>query len=236
MAPISFQVNPEFAQITELTPGLFICGVSALTAANMKAFKISLIVNATKEVPNLKSLGEIQRMKLWIDDVPEEDLFPSFDVVADNAHAVVQDGGNVLIHCVAGVSRSATFCLAYLLKYQLRSLRAAYHFMSFKRPMVRPNIGFWRQLIHFEQLCKGNAGSVRLIRDEEQPERLLPDVYLKNAVPEREGERTPSPDPKEAVFTEENRERNNSSGRLKFKFCPKLEPLREMNETAAITA
>jgi hypothetical protein len=43
-----------------------ICGVSALSSANMKAFSITLIVNATKEVPNLKALGEIQRMKLWV--------------------------------------------------------------------------------------------------------------------------------------------------------------------------
>lgn len=66
MPPISFQVNPEFAQISELIPHLFISGVSALSASNMKVFGITLIVNATKEVPNLKLLGEIQRMKLWV--------------------------------------------------------------------------------------------------------------------------------------------------------------------------
>lgn len=83
MAPLSFKVNTEYAQISELCPRLYICGVSALSAANMKAFDITLIVNATKEVPNLKMLGEIQRMKLWVDDVPEEDLFPHFDIVTD---------------------------------------------------------------------------------------------------------------------------------------------------------
>jgi protein-tyrosine phosphatase len=152
MAPLSFQVNPEFAQIQELIPHLYICGVSALNSANMKAFHITLIINATKEVPNLKSLGEIQRIKLWIDDVTEEDIFPHFDVVADQIHAIIQDGGNVLVHCVAGVSRSAAICLAYLTKYHFRSLRSAYHLMCEKRPMVRPNLGFWRQLIHFEQV------------------------------------------------------------------------------------
>lgn len=152
MAPISFQVNPEYSQINELIPHLFICGVSALSSANMRAFKISLIVNATKEVPNLKSLGEIQRMKLWIDDVCDEDLYPHLDIVSDQIHAVIQDGGNVLVHCVAGVSRSASICLAYLTKYHFRSLRSAYHLMCEKRPMVRPNLGFWRQLIHYEQV------------------------------------------------------------------------------------
>jgi len=228
MSPISFRVNPEFAQISELVPGLYICGVSALTAANMRAFRISLIVNATKEVPNLKALGEIQRMKLWVDDVTDEDLFPHFEMVADQIHAVVQDGGCVLVHCVAGVSRSAAICLAYLTKYHARSLRAAYHLMCSKRPMVRPNIGFWRQLIHFEQLVKGNAGSVRIVRDEAQPDKLLPDVYLKNVIPER----TPSPDRGEAVFADESRERQ-SSGTRPAKFRPVLEPLLEMADAAA---
>lgn len=67
-------------------------------------------------------------------------------------HAIIQDGGAVLVHCVAGVSRSATICLAYLTKYYCRSLRDAYHLMYSKRPMVRPNLGFWRQLIHYEQV------------------------------------------------------------------------------------
>lgn len=129
MAPLRFQVNPEFAQISELIPHLYTCGVSALTPANMKAFNISLIVNVTKEVPNLRSLGEIQRMKLWVDDVPQQDILPHLDIVSDQIHAVIQDGGNVLVHCVAGVSRSATICLAYLTKYHFRCLRSAYHLM-----------------------------------------------------------------------------------------------------------
>jgi atypical dual specificity phosphatase len=222
MAPISFRVNPEFAQISELVPGLYISGVSALTPVNMKAFRISLIVNATNEVPNLKSLGEIQRLKLWIDDVSTENLSAHFDVVADQIHAVIQDGGNVLVHCVAGVSRSATICLAYLTKYHCRSLRDSYHLMCSKRLMVRPNIGFWRQLINFEQIIKKNAGSVRIIRDEAQPDQLLPDVYLKSVIPER------PVSPELAEVVDESRERKASGSKVKFQ--PVLEPLAEINE------
>lgn len=60
------------------------------------------------------------------------------------------------MHCVAGVSRSAAICLAYLTKFHCKSLRAAYHLMATKRKMVRPNLGFWRQLIDFEQVTKFN--------------------------------------------------------------------------------
>ena len=227
MAPLTFQVNTEYAQISELIPGLFICGVSALNPANMKAFNISLIINATNEVPNLRMLGDIQRMKLWVDDVPEEQgLSPQqLELIADQIHANLQDNSHVLVHCVAGVSRSATVCLAYLTKYHCRSLREAYHLMCSKRPMVRPNIGFWRQLINFEQNIKGIASSVRIVRDEAQPDKLIPDVYLKEIIPER----SPSP---ERADLDEGRERQNSGNR-NIKFQPVLEPLAEIAEAAA---
>jgi hypothetical protein len=83
--PISFRVNEHYAQLSELVPGLFICGVTGLNPANMKAFRIQLIVNATREVPNLKCLGAIQRMKLWVEDTTDEDLVPHFDMVVDQA-------------------------------------------------------------------------------------------------------------------------------------------------------
>lgn len=47
---LSFHVNPEYASISEIVPGLFICGVSALTPDEMKKNKITHIINATHEV------------------------------------------------------------------------------------------------------------------------------------------------------------------------------------------
>lgn len=82
----SFQVNEYYAQISELVPGLYISGVTGLMATgNFKAFRIQLIVNATAEVPTLKhpELVDIPRMKLWVHDTLEQDLFPHFDIVAD---------------------------------------------------------------------------------------------------------------------------------------------------------
>uniref|UniRef100_A0A915AAN4 Protein-tyrosine-phosphatase n=1 Tax=Parascaris univalens TaxID=6257 RepID=A0A915AAN4_PARUN len=152
MPKISFKVNPEHAKMTEIVPGLFICGVSALNPMNMAKHKITHIINATNEVPNLKSLGNIQRSKLWLDDTPQTYIYPHLELQSDQIQAIIADGGQVLVHCVAGVSRSASICLAYLTKYKCRSLRDAYHLMASKRPMVRPNLGFWRQLIAFEQV------------------------------------------------------------------------------------
>uniref|UniRef100_A0A9J2PC68 Uncharacterized protein n=1 Tax=Ascaris lumbricoides TaxID=6252 RepID=A0A9J2PC68_ASCLU len=45
-----FRVNAEYAQITEIIDGLYICGVTSLNAENMEKYNISLIINATTEV------------------------------------------------------------------------------------------------------------------------------------------------------------------------------------------
>uniref|UniRef100_A0A915AAZ6 Protein-tyrosine-phosphatase n=1 Tax=Parascaris univalens TaxID=6257 RepID=A0A915AAZ6_PARUN len=227
MPKISFKVNPEHAKMTEIVPGLFICGVSALNPMNMAKHKITHIINATNEVPNLKSLGNIQRSKLWLDDTPQTYIYPHLELQSDQIQAIIADGGQVLVHCVAGVSRSASICLAYLTKYKCRSLRDAYHLMASKRPMVRPNLGFWRQLIAFEQEVKKSCGSVRLVRDEAQQDKLLPDVYLPMVIQER----PQSPEEMKEHATDEGRSRTQSGSRPRFQ--PVLEPLPEMLEAAA---
>lgn len=52
--------------------------------------------------------------------------------------------GAVLVHCYAGVSRSATVVLAYLMQNRGMSFQEAFAFASKKRPVIFPNMGFQR--------------------------------------------------------------------------------------------
>lgn len=61
------------------------------------------------------------------------------------------------------------------------------------------------------------------MRDEAQPDKLLPDVYLKDAMSDNKAE---------ASFGDESRERTNSGGK-RIKFTPILQPLIEIPEAAA---
>jgi protein-tyrosine phosphatase len=52
--------------------------------------------------------------------------------------------GNVYVHCFAGVSRSSTIVISYLMKKLGWSVSEAYSFTKKKRKYVNPNPGFMR--------------------------------------------------------------------------------------------
>lgn len=59
--------------------------------------------------------------------------------------------GKVLVHCQAGISRSATICIAYLMHHKGLSLDEAYDFIQARRSVISPNMNFMRQLAEYEK-------------------------------------------------------------------------------------
>ncbi len=55
--------------------------------------------------------------------------------------------GNVLVHCQAGVSRSASVVIAFLIKKFKVDFSEALNFVQSKRKVVNPNEGFKLSLI-----------------------------------------------------------------------------------------
>lgn len=56
----------------------------------------------------------------------------------------------VLVHCHAGMSRSVTVVLAYLMKYYAHTFHTAYDFVKQKKSNISPNFSFLEQLLEFE--------------------------------------------------------------------------------------
>jgi len=61
----------------------------------------------------------------------------------------------VLVHCVMGISRSATVVCAYLIAEKAMTGQAAIEFVREKRPIICPNIGFQRQLDEYSVKIHG---------------------------------------------------------------------------------
>lgn len=75
---------------------------------------------------------------------------PCIDFIRD---AIAKDG-KVFVHCYAGVSRSATIVIAYLMFEHGLSYSAAIKLVKSKRPFINPNDGFRKQLLLFEKDLK----------------------------------------------------------------------------------
>lgn len=63
-------------------------------------------------------------------------------------------GSAVLVHCLAGVSRSVTVTLAYLMHTSSLCLNDAFSLVRARKPDVSPNFHFMEQLHTFERQLK----------------------------------------------------------------------------------
>uniref|UniRef100_A0A646QF89 protein-serine/threonine phosphatase n=1 Tax=Hemiscolopendra marginata TaxID=943146 RepID=A0A646QF89_9MYRI len=164
--------GPVFNQLAQITDYLFLSGARAVHYSRIVERGITCVINVTIELPNLP-IPNVEYVKVPVDDTPYANLFNYFDVVADKIAEVRRQGGRTLVHCIAGVSRSATLCIAYLMKYEGMSLRKAYLHVKARRPIAHPNHGFFKQLIDYERRLFGQE-TVRMVTS---TAGLIPDVY-----------------------------------------------------------
>ncbi|EDW99056.2 dual specificity protein phosphatase 18 [Drosophila yakuba] len=172
--------HTPFPGLSRLTPSLILCGAAAVVPAYMDKLGVSCVINVAPELPDtpLPSQKSPLYLRIMAQDRSEVDLSKHFDEAADLIEEVRLSGGCTLIHCVAGVSRSASLCLAYLMKHAGMSLREAYKHVQAIRPQVRPNSGFFQQLRRYELELRGSS-SVAMVYfaslDKEIPDILEPE-------------------------------------------------------------
>ena len=153
---------------------LYISGAWAVKPRRLQELGITCVVNATVELPILSMEG-IEFIPVRVSDKSSADLRPFFHCVADKLEEVRLKNGKVLVHCVSGVSRSASLILAYLIKYSSLSLRQAFNHLRKCRSVVRPNNGFFAQLIEFEKEIRGTS-SVQIVSVTDNG-LYIPDVF-----------------------------------------------------------
>ncbi|XP_053739572.1 dual specificity phosphatase 28 [Synchiropus splendidus] len=137
-------------QLSQVTDSLFISnGRSACSVPLLQQEAVTLCINVTKQQPFPS--WDVNKVRIPVSDDPTEDLHRYLDQCADAIHQEATVGGRTVVYCKNGRSRSATVCVAYLMKHQKMALADALQVVKTARHVVSPNQGFLSQLQRYEQ-------------------------------------------------------------------------------------
>nr|KAF6452189.1 dual specificity phosphatase 6 [Molossus molossus] len=143
--------QPSFP--VEILPFLYLgCAKDSTNLDVLEEFGIKYILNVTPNLPNLfENAGEFKYKQIPISDHWSQNLsqfFPEAISFIDEARG---KNCGVLVHCLAGISRSVTVTVAYLMQKLNLSMNDAYDIVKMKKSNISPNFNFMGQLLDFER-------------------------------------------------------------------------------------
>ncbi|XP_022711554.1 uncharacterized protein LOC111273834 isoform X2 [Varroa jacobsoni] len=112
---------------------------------------ITYVLNVSATCPKADFIPEPQFLRIAVNDNYSEKLLPHFSKASHFVERARESGGCVLVHCLAGVSRSPTMAIAYVMKHLRLSSDDAYRYVKSKRPTISPNFNFLGQLLEYEK-------------------------------------------------------------------------------------
>jgi len=155
------RIIPELNEISEIEENrLYLSGSMPVTKKNLNKLGITAIICAINEDEERQNFGQqphqnqfshLRTMYVRLVDTPSSDLSAYFRSATSFIDNELRNGGKVLVHCVAGVSRSVSLILAYLIRFGGYSSLDAFLMVRSKRSIARPNDGFCMQLMDYER-------------------------------------------------------------------------------------
>ncbi|XP_028812750.1 dual specificity protein phosphatase 8-like isoform X2 [Denticeps clupeoides] len=115
---------------------------------------ITYVLNASNTCPKPDFISDSHFMRIPVNDNYCEKLLPWLDKTNDFIDKAKVSNCRVIVHCLAGISRSATIAIAYIMKTMGLSSDDAYRFVKDRRPSISPNFNFLGQLLEFEKGLK----------------------------------------------------------------------------------
>ncbi|KAJ8025587.1 Dual specificity protein phosphatase 4 [Holothuria leucospilota] len=150
---------------------------------------VTAVLNVSKRCPNNFPQSLVYK-NIPVDDDTDADLSPWFQEAASFIDLVKEQSGRVFVHCKAGISRSATICMAYLMISQRFRLDEAFEYVHLRRTIISPNLAFMLQLQRLETDLFGKSpcdlkgsdteffGGRRMVRSVSLPCTRLPNLGL----------------------------------------------------------
>uniref|UniRef100_A0A914WHH1 Uncharacterized protein n=1 Tax=Plectus sambesii TaxID=2011161 RepID=A0A914WHH1_9BILA len=139
--------------MTKIIPGLFVGSLrDACDEDQLRNNRISHVVSVhdlTRSHPVHDKMG-VKVMRVRVSDRPESNLAQHISSVNDFVHEARLNKGSVLVHCLAGASRSVTLVVAYLMTTTDCDYWRCMSSVGDRRKCANPNFGFRMQLTKFE--------------------------------------------------------------------------------------
>ena len=135
----------------EIIPHLFLGSIGS--ASNLKQLqncKITHIACCGKGIKNFFP-DKFKYFNINLLDSATENIKQYFDESYKFIDEGIKNGGNVLVHCHAGVSRSSTILIAYIMRSKKMKMDKVMELLKEKREKVSPNNGFIQQLKEYEK-------------------------------------------------------------------------------------
>lgn len=152
--------------ITEIIPHLFLSNwftsnnPNVLYQNNIKAVITIETLEKPSDILLYQQMNGIESMYITLPDSPSANIYQYFDTTYSFIKNKISKGENVLVHCYAGISRSSTIVLNYILKDFYKNnknnknftnpqeiLYCSLNFVQKRRHIVNPNQGFLNQLL-----------------------------------------------------------------------------------------
>lgn len=147
----------------QILPCLYLGGITAAQQTqHLVDMGIRAVVCCVRELefPESDQHQELEYYRVDVEDVSREPIELFWPEATEFIHEHVSKGEPVLVHCRAGVSRSASTVLAYLVTYQNFSLYDAFFHTRRRRPVVTPNLGFMEKLCDYEAEIRHTATTI----------------------------------------------------------------------------
>lgn len=163
-----FELEKILAYPSQITPYLYLSGIQSLdNPALFTDMKVTHVVSVVMHAPDItKIVPNVKQLVIAIHDSPDETISTHFQEVFAFIDEAKIKGSRVLIHCEQGMSRSASFVIAWLMydhfqNNQLVSYDQTLAFLTEIRAAVSPNSGFTRQLKDYASTLNARLSGVQ---------------------------------------------------------------------------